>query len=247
MAARQDWSRLFTSWAILAGHLHDDLDPTFVRNAVGKQLAHRRGKRVFPCVSEREDLLQGCCTRDGSVLVGPANRGTLLLDDRLFVSLAVFQAIPDVSDRKLVACAQPAPLDPLSVDPDPVCRAEVSHSDLAVILAHAAMLPRNAQRVETCVARRVTAHHHHDAVQRDVWTFIDGHKSYGHGETSSTKAVGGDEIVIVRQKLKRHYRSVVVKQSSAKLTDRYDPTARFVRSAQNLSWNSGRTRCRFFE
>ena len=45
-----------------------------------------------------------------------------------------------------------------------------------------------------------------------------------------SRAVGEDNFVIVSPKLNRYYRSILFKLASAKLTNRYDPTIRFVPS-----------------
>jgi len=58
------------------------------------------------------------------------------------------------------------------------------------------MVTRDSERIEASVAVRVSPHHDHGAIQRDVWTFIEGHQSNGHGETSSIEAMGGPAIIL---------------------------------------------------
>ena len=73
------------------------------------------------------------------------------------------------------------------------------HHDLAVLLRHAAVVTRDAKGIETRVAGRMTPHDDHGAIQRDIWTFIEGHQSNGHGDTSSIDAAGGTTFIPVRQ------------------------------------------------
>ncbi len=53
------------------------------------------------------------------------------------------------------------------------------------------MVPRHPQRVEARVTRRVTAHNHHGTVQRNIWTLIESHKSWGHKTRSPPGNVAG--------------------------------------------------------
>jgi hypothetical protein len=78
-----------------------------------------------------------------------------------------------VSNRQLITRSQPAGLDPLAVDPDAIRAPKVAHDDLVILAGHAAVMPRNTQRVEPRVAIGMTAHDEHGTVQSDVRTFID--------------------------------------------------------------------------
>ncbi len=102
--------------------------------------------------------------------------------DRSLVCLPVFQTIPNVSNRQLISGSNPPDLHPLAVDSDAVGASQVADHHFAVFVRHAAVMSRNAKRIKTCIARWVTTHNHHGTVQVDVWTFIEGHKSCGHGK-----------------------------------------------------------------
>jgi hypothetical protein len=39
------------------------------------------------------------------------------------------------------------------------------------------MMPRHAERIQPGITRWMSAHNDHGAIQRDVWTFIEGHES----------------------------------------------------------------------
>jgi hypothetical protein len=82
-----------------------------------------------------------------------------------------------MSNRQLITGSQPAGLDPPAVDPDTIGAAKVADHDLVILAGHAAVTPRNSQRLEPGVATGMTAHDDHIAVQRDVWTFIDSDES----------------------------------------------------------------------
>jgi hypothetical protein len=70
---------------------------------------------------------------------------TATICDRLLVSLPILQTIPNVRNRQLIAGPQPADLDALPVDSDPVGAPQVSYDDFATFLRHTTMMPRNAQ------------------------------------------------------------------------------------------------------
>jgi hypothetical protein len=82
-----------------------------------------------------------------------------------------------VSNRQLVTGSQTTGLDPHAVDPDAISAAKVADDDLVILAGHAAVMPRNSQRVEPGVAMGITAHDDHGTVQSDVWAFIDGDES----------------------------------------------------------------------
>ena len=107
------------------------------------------------------------------------------------MTLAVVQAIADVSYRKLVAGLEATHLDPLAVDPDPVGAPQVADDDFPVLLHHAAMMPGDAERIEPRIAGRVTSHDHHGAVQHDIRTFVECHKPSGHRNGSWDETSGG--------------------------------------------------------
>jgi len=230
-------SRLCFTWSILASHLDDDLNAALVGNPIRQQLAHRRRERIFAHIPERRHDFGWPGGDRGRTFIlgdGPAQNHSPSappgLGNRLVVTLTVLQPITDMRDRELITGTQPASFHPLSIDSNAIGASQVAHRHLAILMAHATVLPGNTKRIKTCVARRVPSHNHHGAVQRDVWTFIECHKSScGHGEGSSSGAASGDRVVIVRQGLDRYYRSIVFKPASEKLMNRYDPIARFVR------------------
>ena len=82
-----------------------------------------------------------------------------------------------MSNRQLIAGSQPAGLDPHAVDPDAIGAAKVADHDLVILTGHAAVMPRNSQRVEPGIAIGITAYDDHGTVQSDVWTFIDSDES----------------------------------------------------------------------
>ena len=55
------------------------------------------------------------------------------------------EAVADVGNRKFIARTQPAHLDALAVDPDPIGTAQIADHDLIFVLNHAAMMARNAE------------------------------------------------------------------------------------------------------
>jgi hypothetical protein len=77
-----------------------------------------------------------------------------------------------VRNRQLITGSQPANLNPSAVDPDTIGAPKVADDDLVILAGHAAVMPRNSERLEPGVAIVVTAHDDHYAVQSDVWTFI---------------------------------------------------------------------------
>ncbi len=66
----------------------------------------------------------------------------------------------------------------------PFGAAQVAHDDLAVVLGHATVMARDAERVEPGIALGVTADHDHRAIQGDVGPFIQGYQASGHGAVS---------------------------------------------------------------
>ena len=108
-------------------------------------------------------------------------RGGVLLTIRGIAGLPgilfAFEPVTDVSNRQLITGSQPAGLDPHAVDPDAIGAAKVADHDLVILAGHAAVMPRNSQRVEPGVAMGITAHDDHGTVQSDVWTFIDSDES----------------------------------------------------------------------
>jgi hypothetical protein len=108
-------------------------------------------------------------------------RGGILLANRgiagLLGILFALYPVADVSNRQLITGSQPAGLDPHTVDPDAIGAAKVADHDLVVLADHAAVMPRNSQRVELGVAIRMTAHDDQSTVQSDVWSFIDSDES----------------------------------------------------------------------
>src|SRR5262249_43653771 len=97
---------------------------------------------------------------------------------------APLDAVADVGDRQLVARLEPARLHPLAVDPDAVGAPQVADENLAVDLAHAAMPPRDPDRVEPGVALRMAADDDQGAIQEDVGPSGQGLESGGHGGRS---------------------------------------------------------------
>src|SRR5437016_7582184 len=98
MALRQGSGHSFAGLAILR-HLDDDLDPALIGDPDRKKLPDGGRQGVLtPRVVRRRTLGLGC-DRHGS-LFRPSGQGTqsCRLGDRLVVSLAILQAIPDVSD-----------------------------------------------------------------------------------------------------------------------------------------------------
>ena len=96
---------------------------------------------------------------------------------RLLGILLAFLTIADVSNREFIAGFQTAGLDPPAVDPDAISAAKVTDLDLIILACHAAVMPRNSQRVELGVTIGITAHDDHGTVQSDVWAFIDSDES----------------------------------------------------------------------
>jgi hypothetical protein len=186
----------FTGLAIL-GHLNDDLNPALIGDPDREQLANGGGQGVLTATVEGRCSLGLGSQRCRSLLMRPARQGAEpgRLGDRLLVRLAILKAIPDVGDRELIPWPQTADLDALTIDPDAVGTTQVPHDHFAVLLRHTAMMPRHPERIQAGITRRMTAHHHHGTVQRDVWTFIEGHQSCGHGKTSSIDNLGGAALV----------------------------------------------------
>jgi hypothetical protein len=58
------------------------------------------------------------------------------------------------------------------------------------------MVSRDTQRIQASIAVRMSSHHDHGTIQRYVWTFIEGHQSNGHGETSSIEAIVRPAIIL---------------------------------------------------
>jgi hypothetical protein len=58
------------------------------------------------------------------------------------------------------------------------------------------MMTRDAEGIQSSIAVRVSPHDDHGTIQSDVWTFIEGHQSNGHGETSSIEAIGRPAIIL---------------------------------------------------
>ena len=178
----------------VASHLNDDLDPALVSNPVGKQFSHGGGKAFSPPVPNGDALRPGLIStggtprgrlRDSSSAAGP--RPTRPSDSTIVCSCpwpfsrrkrmcAIDSSSPGRNRPRSTLC----PLIRM-----PFVLPKVAHRHFAFFLAHAAMLPRHPQRIETCVARRMPAHDHHGAVQQDIRTFIKGHKSDGHRVSSS--------------------------------------------------------------
>jgi hypothetical protein len=82
-----------------------------------------------------------------------------------------------VSNRQLITGTQPAGLDPHAIDPDTIGAPKVADHDLVILAGHAAVMPRNSQRLEPGVAIGITAHDDHSTVQSDVWSFINSDES----------------------------------------------------------------------
>ena len=120
--------------------------------------------------------------RRGARHASRKRRGTARIGKRLIVGLTVVETISNMSDRKLVARLQSPHLDALTVDPDSVGAAQVADDHFAILLHHAAVVARDPEGIESGVAGRMTTHHNHGAIQHDILTFIEGHKSCGHGE-----------------------------------------------------------------
>jgi hypothetical protein len=189
--------RHFGTWLIFASHLNDDLNAALVGNSVGQQLPDRRCERIFADVGERcWDLRIGRPggNRSGVFVLGcrPAKNQAARLCDGLVVALPVLQPVTDMSDRELITGTKPPSFDPLAIDSDAVGAPQIAHRDLAIILAHATVLTRNAQGIQARITRRVPTDNDHGTVQGYVWTFIEGHESSGHGELSSSGAAGGE-------------------------------------------------------
>jgi hypothetical protein len=82
-----------------------------------------------------------------------------------------------VSNRQLITGSYAAGLDPYAIDPYAIGAAEVADQNLVILAGHAAVMPRNSQRLEPGVAIGMTAHDDYNAVQSDVWTIIDSDES----------------------------------------------------------------------
>jgi hypothetical protein len=195
---------------LVAGHLDNDLYAALVSHIRREQLAYGGGQCELAAVVEGEglafqevwlDLVRGTELRALAGL-GAAQERACRFGDGGFVGLAVLETISDMSNGQLIARPQPPELDALPVDANAIGAAQVLDHDLAALLHHAAVVPRDAERIEAGFAPWVSAHHHHGTVQHDVWTFIEGHQSCGHCTKSLAEANGYEAILFTRQKAK---------------------------------------------
>jgi len=172
---------IFLTGRVVAGHLDNDLNPALIGDSGRKQLANGRGEDILTRLTEGDGFFFASGSRDrGAPIFRPRTDGgrhAHRLGNGLVVGLSVLQPIADVSNRQFITRSQSAHLHPLPIDPNAIGTPKVPDHDLAILLGHATVMARHAERVEPRLACRMAAHNHYGAIQRDVWTFIQGHKA----------------------------------------------------------------------
>jgi hypothetical protein len=99
--------------------------------------------------------------------------------------LAGLETKANVCDREFITGLETTDLDPLAVDANPICATKITNHYFIVIVRHAAVVARDAQRIQTRITLRMPPDNHHGAIQGDVWTFVQGHQTCGHKEAYS--------------------------------------------------------------
>ena len=102
--------------------------------------------------------------REFAGFTGPAGRPRIAY----FLQGVHLQAEIKVRDREPVAGPEPAPGDPLAVDPEPVGATEVADHHVGLDRAQAAMVPRDPDRAEPDVTPGMAADHHRSAPDDDL-------------------------------------------------------------------------------
>jgi hypothetical protein len=170
--------RVFLGGLAILRHLHNDLDATLLGDADGQQLSNRSSQGVLATLRMRgwpaRDVFQRHCE---SRMLFRTRRHADRFGNRLLVSLAILQPIPDMGDRQLITGPQAADFHAMSIDSNAVRAPEVSDEHFAILLRHTTMMPRHTQRIQSRIACRMAPHDNHGAIQRDIWTFIEGHQS----------------------------------------------------------------------